>query len=389
MRGDKDTDIKAKTPGVMIEPGQIASGASFSGGETNHFWLNHRGQDFIEQSGISGADSNKDARTFSLLDYDRDGYQDFVIVNANRPFIQLFRNRIGDLMPDEKRLQPLRFRFVGGNRTAQPSSEWGPRTGFGAKVRLTAGDVQVLREYRGGEGLGGQNSPTMLVGIGSAQAASGVKVEWPNGKVTQVGTVPAGTLVTVYENPADSPDGSGFSFGSLAPAGRLASDSVRKPKLPDLGHSPMLARLAEGKTEARYRLFMSWFVDCAACKRASPKVAAISEHFADDELAIFGFNNESGDSKKEQEGYRDRFQPAYIMLTERTKDDIKEFKRLQDTILGQIKDPKSGEMNDASQYTPGCIITDADGNILWIDAGMPSYSEIKKLIRTWEGYSDF
>jgi len=389
VRGDKNTQIKNQSPGVMIEPGQIASGASFSGSENNHLWLNHEGQEFIEQSGISGADVNGDSRTFSLLDYDRDGYQDFVMVNANRPYIQLFRNRIGDLMPDDKRIQPLRFRFVGGSKTSQANAEWGNRNGFGAKLRLTAGDTQLLREYRGGEGLGGQNSPTMLVGIGSVPAASAVRVEWPNGRVTSVGTVTAGTLVTVFENPADSPDGSGFTLGTLEPAGHVASDSSRVKKVPNLGHSDMLAKLSSGKTKAPYRLYTSWFVDCAACKRAAPKVAAMRKYFGEDELAIFGFNNASGDSVKEMEAYRARFEPAYIMLTERSKSDIKEFKKLQDDLLGEIKDPNTGELNDASQYTPGCIITDADGNILWIDAGMPSYSEIKKLIRTWEGYSDF
>lgn len=373
----------------MIEPGLLASGASFSGGETNHFWLSHQGQDFIEQSGISGADSNKDSRTFSLLDYDRDGYQDFVLVNANRPYVQFFRNRIGDMLPDDKRLQPLRFRFVGGSKTSQPNTGWTNRNGFGAKVRLTAGDMQILREYRAGEGLGGQNSPTMLLGIGTAAAASEVRVEWPTGKSTLIGTVGAGTLVTVYEDPADSPDGKGFTFGTLEPVGRIASDATRKPNKPDLGHSPLLARLSDGKTEAKYRMYTSWFVECAACKRAAPKVASLRKHFAEDELAIFGFNNESGDSEKEMEAYMKRFQPAFVNLSARTKGDIKEFKALQDDLLGQIKDPGDDSMNDASQYTPGCVITDAEGNVLWIDAGMPSYSEVKKLMRAWEGYSDF
>ena len=388
MRGDKNTKIESKSPGVMIEPGLLASGASFSGGETNHFWLNHNGETFIEQSGISGADSNKDARTFSLLDYDRDGYQDFVIVNANRPYIQFFRNRIGDMLPEEQRLKPLRFRFVGGNKTAAASEEWSNRNGFGAKIRLTAGDMNILREHRGGEGLGGQNSPTMLLGIGDHAAASEVRVEWPNGKTTLIGTVSAGTLVTVYENPADSPNGKGFSFETLQPVGQIASDTTRTAKMPNLGNSPLLARLAEGKTDAKYRMYTTWFKDCAACKRAAPKVTALREHFSEGELAIFGFNNESGDSEKEMAAYMERFQPSFVNLPERTKADIKELKKLQDQLLDPITDLK-GNTEDASNSTPGTIITDAAGNVLWIDAGVPTYSEMKKLIRKWEGYSDF
>ncbi len=374
--------------GIPIEPGNVNSGASFSGHESNHFFLNHEGVAFMDQSGISGADHSGDGRCFSLFDYDHDGYQDFVLVSANRPFTQVYRNRIGDMMPPEKRLQPVMFRFVGGNRTSQASTEWGPRDGFGAKVLLTAGDMQILREYRCGEGLGGQNSATVPVGIGAHEKATDVRVVWPSGKVTEIGDVAQGTVVTVYENVADSPNGDGFEFGRLQPvAGKLASDTSRKPEVKSLGTSPMLARLAKGKTDARYRMYTTWFTTCAACKRAAPIVTGIVENFDEHELAVFGFNNSSDDSITDMKHYAETYHPAYIMLTDRSTDDIKEFKRLQDDLLGQIKN--NGAMEDASSLTPGTIITDADGNILYIDAGVPTYSQVKKMIRKWEGYHDF
>lgn len=374
--------------GVTIEPGSVDTGASFSGSEINHFFLNHEGTKFLVQTGISGADHNGDSRVFSLFDYDHDGYQDFVMVNANRPFTQVFRNKIGDMLPVEKRLQPIMFRFVGGNKTNQASTEWSPRSGYGAKVLMTAGDMQLLREYRSSEGLGSQNSATYPVGIGANPVATDVRVVWPNGKITQIGDVAQGTVVTVYENLADSPNGDGFEFGQRSPvASRMASDSSLHPSAKSLGASPMLARLAEGKTEAKYRLYTSWFTTCAACKRAAPIVEDIVTNADPKVLAVFGFNNDSGDSVKEMKKYAETYDPAYIMLTERSKSDIKEFKRLQDDILGQTKN--RGRMEDASALTPGTIITDAEGNILYIDAGVPTYSKVQGMIRKWEGNHDF
>lgn len=388
MRNNSKDIKRGSSLGVVIEPGNLGSGASFSGNEINHFFLNNGGKEFLVQTGISGADHSGDARCFALFDYDHDGYQDFILVGANRPYTQVFRNRMGDLMPKELRLQPVMFRFIGGNRSNQPSTDWGARDGFGAKVMLTAGDMNILREHRCGEGLGAQNSATMSIGIGRNEYASNARVVWPSGRVTEIGKVSPGEIVSVYENAADSPNGDGYEVSRMTPvAGKIASDSAHRVEVKSLGTSPMLARFAKGKTKAKYRMFTTWFTTCSACKRAGPLVEGIAANFEDSELAVFGFNNDSGDSITEMKKYATVYNPSYIMLTERSKDDIKEFKRLQDAILGEIK--IDGEMETASQLTPGTIITDADGNILYLDAGVPTFSAVKKMIRKWEGYHDF
>ena len=44
---------------------------------------------------ISGLDHPGDARVVCRFDYDRDGWLDFAIANANAPMLQLYRDRMG------------------------------------------------------------------------------------------------------------------------------------------------------------------------------------------------------------------------------------------------------------------------------------------------------
>lgn len=203
----EDPDIEITEAGIPvgIEFAHPARGSSFSGKEANHLWINRGDGTFFEQSAISGADSRADSRTFALFDYDNDGYQDFVLVNANRPFVQLFRNRLGEILPEDARRAPIRFRLVGAQRELNGNGNWSNRSGIGAKVHLAANGQRIVRELRAGEGRGGQNSATLTVGIGSAETAHDVVVTWPSGRKTRVGSVPAGSFLTVYENPAHNP----------------------------------------------------------------------------------------------------------------------------------------------------------------------------------------
>lgn len=148
-----------------------------------------------------------DSRGFAVLDYDRDGWQDVALVNANQPLFSLFHNE----MPAAGRSGGLiAIRFVGGNKTPAASREFSGRDGFGARVTLEVGGQNVTREHRCGEGWSTQNSATMIVGIGSETTVPSVILRWPSGKTSATQNVPEGTLLTVYENPADSPAGEAF-----------------------------------------------------------------------------------------------------------------------------------------------------------------------------------
>jgi hypothetical protein len=186
---------------------------SFSGHERNHLFLNGGGDRFTDVSGISGTDSDADGRAFALWDYDRDGWQDIALVNANAPLLHLFHNEIGHQNRDRPSAQMVAVRFVGGNQTAAPA-DFAPRDGYGAIVSVTVNGLSLMREHRCGEGFAAQNSDTMIIGIGEHNMVSELSVRWPSGKKSDKRNIAAGSLLTVYEDAAQSPDGTGFTVES-------------------------------------------------------------------------------------------------------------------------------------------------------------------------------
>ncbi|MDE0586630.1 MAG: ASPIC/UnbV domain-containing protein [Planctomycetota bacterium] len=388
VRGDKETKIKrGQEVGVVIDPGQIGSGASFSGAEPNHFWLNIDGKEFSTQSGISGADHKGDGRAIALFDYDRDGYQDFVLVGGNRPYVQLYRNKIGDLMPSDSTYQPIYIRLVGGNKTSSSSTEWTSRDGIGAKVVLESGDLNISRELRCGEGLAAQNSSTMPIGIGDNKSASFV-VKWPTGKITAVAYAAPGQVITVYENPADAGNSNSFVVSSISRVAKGVAQEVLAAKTHDDAQtSQLLLDMSAPYTKAKYRLFTTWFTTCVACKAAGPKIDAISKHFDDVELQVLGFNNDPGDDKADMAKYMKVYNPSYVMMTERSDDEIDMFKEEQDRLTPKYE--LNGEEELASILTPSVMLIDDKGLVVFTDIGVPTYSKLKQVILEWEGRTDF
>jgi len=201
--------IDARLSGVERQGDKVIV-HSLNGNERNHYFANRGGRSFVDISGISGLDNPADSRGFAVLDYDRDGWQDVALVNANQPLFNLYHNE----MPAAGLSGGMiALRFVGGNRTPGPSTEFGCRDGYGARVKVDLGDTKLIREHRCGDGWSTQNSPTMIIGIGAHTNVASITVQWPSGKTASAKGVPEGTLLTVFENRADSPSKTSF-FGT-------------------------------------------------------------------------------------------------------------------------------------------------------------------------------
>ena len=173
---------------------------SLQGSERNRYFANRAGKAFANISALSGLDNIADGRGFAVLDYDRDGWQDVALVNANQPLFNLYHN---EMPASGIKGGVIAIRFVGGNKSAAPTKEFSGRDGFGARVTVEVGGTKLIREHRCGDGWSTQNSPTMLVGIGEESGLATVEVTWPSGKKSRITNVAEGTLLTAYEDPAD------------------------------------------------------------------------------------------------------------------------------------------------------------------------------------------
>lgn len=198
--------IDARLAGVERQEDKILV-HSLNGNERNHYFANRGGRSFVDISGLSGVDNPADSRGFAVLDYDRDGWQDIALVNANQPLFNLYHNEMAKAGLTGGMIA---IRFVGGNRTPAPSREFACRDGYGARVKVDLGDTKLIREHRCGDGWSTQNSATMIIGIGSHTNAASITVQWPSGKTATARGIPEGTLLTVYENRADSPSKTAF-----------------------------------------------------------------------------------------------------------------------------------------------------------------------------------
>ena len=198
---------------------------SFSAHERNCLFLNRSGKEFADLSLLSGVDNIADGRTFVYWDYDRDGWQDIALVNANSPLLNFYHNSIGQLARNSGNSgHIIAVRYVGANRAAVPSPGAACRDGYGAKVEVKLGQLTLKREHRCGEGFSAQNSATMIIGIGNYIAARSLTVRWPSGKSHTIENVLHGTQLTAYENADESADSSGFD---AAPYGNPTGATVQ------------------------------------------------------------------------------------------------------------------------------------------------------------------
>lgn len=351
--------IDARLVGVERQGDRIAV-HSLHPGERNRYFANHGGRSFADVSGLTGLDNPADSRGFAVLDYDRDGWLDLALVNANQPLFNLYHN---EMTVAGLRGGMIALRFVGGNHASVPSTQYACRDGFGARVAVDLGDQRIVREHRCGEGWSTQNSATMCIGIGSHAAAASVSVRWPSGKSGFVQGVPEGTLLTAYENPADSPTGDAFvrqpyrvkaaaTPGSAEPARSVFAvrqlDSAAKP--------------------ARLRVYVSFTT-------ASPSVAAdvqalreLKEALAPEGVDVAAVPVDAADNNARLAAYAKEWKPTSRLVNlppDRRSEAVAAYRQ----ALGQ--DPP----------LPSTVVTDDAGHILKASPGLPDVVALRELLQ--------
>ena len=349
--------IDARLAGVERQGDKITV-HSLNGSERNHYFANRGGREFADISALSGLDNVADSRGFAVLDYDRDGWQDVALVNANEPLFNLYHNEIPGVGMSGG---IIAIRFVGGNRSAAATKEFACRDGFGARVAVDLGEEKLIREHRCGDGWSTQNSATMLVGIGSKGTVPAVTVQWPSGKTSSAMNVREGTLLTVFENPADGPGGESFERQQY----RLKS---QPPAL--AGTERAMFRVATldraSKAGVRLRIYTSFATSSAACREQIPVQKALKDELEGVDVILIPIDE--ADDNNKLAAFRNEWKPSARLVN----------------LHPSIRKSAAAEFAKAlggDAPVPSSVITDASGRIVAAQAGVPSVAEVKKMIQ--------
>jgi len=367
-----DPTLKGDPAMAMLgrsDPREMDLTVQFSGGERDYIFSNRTGKSFDDVSLISGLDDPADARSIALFDLDRDGWVDVALANANNPQLRFYRNKQGDggtgAPPPS-----IALRFVGGRRDASaaaPTERWSARDGYGAQVRVDLGEGVLLREHRCGEGMASQNSATMLVGLGEGASAKGVAVKWPSGRTSEVGPVDAGSLVTVYENPADN-GGRPARIESYRPTATLAWNANNGR--PRAGGPTLVAPALPALAEDGLVVYTSMATWCAVCKGELPQIARLRESFGADEVELVAVPIDATDDDAKLAGYVTANAPRYHLRSDLGRDPA-----FRAGFSGIV------QMTTGLDGLPSSVVTDRSGRVLHAGTGVPTVSDLRRLRR--------
>ncbi|HUS35068.1 MAG TPA: FG-GAP-like repeat-containing protein [Verrucomicrobiae bacterium] len=339
--------------------GEKALVHSLNGSERNHYFANRGGKSFQDISALSGLDNIGDSRGFALIDYDRDGWQDVALINANSPMFFLYRNEIAKLGAANG---IVAVRFVGGNKTASVSKEFACRDGYGARVNIDLGDTKLTREHRCGEGWSTQNSPTMIVGIGGRRTVPSLSVKWPSGKTASTKDIPEGTLLTIYENPADSPTKEPFTQSTYrtkkeAPPASTPQEQIFAVRYADRAAKPARLRV--------YTTFTTW---SAEYKKELSQLSRLKEELGPQGVDVVAVPIDKDDDNNKLGAYAKEFKPTSRFVNVSSDSRTNVYSAYQRAL-------------DEAPPLPSTVITDDAGHVLSAHIGVPSISEVRKHLR--------
>ena len=332
---------------------------SLNGNERNRYFANRAGRSFADISALSGLDNPADSRGFAILDYDRDGWQDIAMVNANQPLFNLYHNEMGVAGSSGG---VIAIRFVGGSRQASPSKGFACRDGYGARVEMDLGDAKIVREHRCGDGWSIQNSATMIVGIGSHTNVVSLTVRWPSGKTTTTKGIPEGTLLTVYENPKDGPANDPVERATyrVASSGRTMRPVTR-------GVFPITALDRSAKPGARLRVYTTFSTSNLPYKENLPRLRHVRAALGPEGVDIIAVLIDETDDNRKLAEYAKEYRPTT-------------------RLLGIAPSQRAGaaavfaKVFGAEPPLPSSVITDGSGHVLAAQTGFPGVSALRKLL---------
>ncbi len=173
------------TPGIDftdVNNWPSIGGMSWSGYQKKKLFRNMGSQAFKEISAQAGVDNDMDGRGIGVGDFDNDGRLDFYQSNADQPGF-LYHN----VTDNPGNWVELKLIGTKCNRDA-----------IGARVKLKAGALSMMREVNGGNGYSSQSTLRLHFGLGPVDKIDPIEVRWPDGLVETL-AVPVNKITRIQE----------------------------------------------------------------------------------------------------------------------------------------------------------------------------------------------
>jgi len=123
------------------------------------------------------------SRGAAIADFDNDGDLD-ILVNNNGQAAQLLRNDGGNAN------HWLEILLIGTKSN---------RDGVGARVKLSAGDLALYDQRKGGMSYQSAQDPRLHFGLGTHANVDAVEIQWPSGSVTKLATLKSDQIIAIKE----------------------------------------------------------------------------------------------------------------------------------------------------------------------------------------------
>ena len=123
------------------------------------------------------------SRGAAIADFDNDGDLD-ILVSNNGQSPQLLRNDGGNAN------HWLEILLIGTKSN---------RDGVGARLKLTAGDLVLYEQRRGGMSYQSAQDPRLHFGLGQREKIDALEITWPSGAVTKLSNIKANQILSVKE----------------------------------------------------------------------------------------------------------------------------------------------------------------------------------------------
>jgi hypothetical protein len=161
----------------------VSEGHNLSAYERNRVFLNVKGQDFLDISHLTGADSDGDGRSVVAADFRNTGMPDLIVRQVGGGPLLLYENR----MPRQHYL------------TVSLRGRQSNRQGIGARLIAEINGQKLVRELYPACGYRSQSPNLVHFGLGKAEKVDALTVQWPSGKVQVLKSLKGDRHVVVDE----------------------------------------------------------------------------------------------------------------------------------------------------------------------------------------------